>query len=134
LSLLVTTPLGRGYDRTYNVTYGGGTSAGSGSVINQGWATTYPIITIVGPATNPTIGNSTTGNAISLNYTLVSTDTVVVNTQNRTVTLNGNPARNLLANTSTWFAAPPGTSQYYFTATGTTTGAGAIVNWYNAYV
>jgi len=133
-SLLVTTPLGRGYDRTYNVTYGGGTQTGSGSVINQGWANSYPNIVITGPATNPTVGNLTTGNYITLNYTMTSTDVININLQDRTVLLNGNPARNLLANTSTWFNAPPGTSQYYFTATGTVAGAGAVVTWYNAYI
>jgi len=133
-SLTVQTPLGRGYNRTYNVTYGGGSQTNTGLVINQGTTTTYPTITIVGPATNPTVGSYTSGQFISLNYSMVSTDTLVINLLNRTILLNGNPARNLVSNSSQWFGAPPGTSQYYFTATGTTAGAGATINYYNAYI
>jgi hypothetical protein len=133
-SLVVQTPLGRGYNRTYNVTYGGGTQSNTGLVINQGTTTTYPTITIKGPATNPTVGSFTSGQFIQLNYSLVATDTVVIDLLNRTITLNGNPARNLITGTSQWFAAPPGTSKYYFTATGTTAGAGATITYYNAYI
>jgi len=133
-SLIVQTPLGRGYNRTYNVTYGGGTQGNTGLVVNQGTTTTYPTITITGPATNPLVGNLTTGQSIQLNYSMVNTDIVVINLLNRTITLNGNPARNLITGTSQWFAAPVGTSQFYFTATGTTAGAGAVVSYYNAYI
>ena len=53
---------------------------------------------------------------------------------NRTITLNGNAARNLITGTSQWFNAPVGTSQFYFSATGTTAGAGATITYYNAYI
>lgn len=133
-SLIVQAPLGRTYNRTYNVTYGGGTQSNTGLVTNSGTTTTYPTVTINGPATNPVIGNTTTGQFISLNYTMASTDTVVIDSLNRIITLNGNAARNLIAGTSQWFSAPVGTSQFYFTATGTTAGAGATINYYNAYI
>jgi hypothetical protein len=133
-SLLVQTPLGRGYDRVYNVTYGGGTQGNTGLVINQGTTTTYPTITITGPATNPTISNLTMGQSLSLNYSMVNTDVVVIDLLNRTILLNGNAARNLITGTSQWLSAPVGTSQFYFSATGTTAGAGAVVTYYNAYI
>lgn len=133
-SLIVQTPLGRGYDRTYDLTYGGGTQAGTGSVINQGTTTTYPFITITGPATNPIISNLTTGASMSFNYTMSSTDVITIDLLNKTILLNGNPARNLITGTSLWIDAPVGTSQFYFSATGTATGAGATINYYNAYI
>lgn len=133
-SLIVQTPLGRGYNRTYDLTYGGGTQANTGLVINQGTTTTYPYITILGPATNPTISNLTTGASISFNYSMTSTDIISIDLANRVILLNGNPARNLITGTSTWPDAPVGTSQFYFTATGTTAGAGATINYYNAYI
>jgi len=133
-SLIVQTPLGRGYNRTYNVTYGGGTQGNTGLVINQGTTTTYPTVTIKGPSTNPTIGNLTTGQSITLNYSMVATDVIVIDSLNRTITLNGNPARNLITGASQWFSAPVGTSQFYFSATGTTAGAGATITYYNAYI
>ena len=50
--------VGRTYNRTYNMSFGGGSA--SNLVINSGWATTYPTITINGPVINPQISNATT--------------------------------------------------------------------------
>jgi hypothetical protein len=133
-SMVVSTPLGRTYNRVYNLVYGGGTQTSTGLITNNGWTTTYPTITVQGPATNPVIGNLTTGQALNFNYIMSPTDILTINLLDRTILLNGNPARNLLAGNSQWFGAAPGTSQYYFTATGTTAGAGATVSWYNAYI
>jgi phage-related protein len=109
--------LGRTYDRTYNLTYGGGSISNSTAIVNVGNWTTYPVITITGPVTNPTIGNVTTGQYMTVNYSLTNTDTLVIDLDQKLITLNGVSARNLLAGNSEWFGAPPGTS--YFTFTGT---------------
>ena len=129
------TPAGRTYNRTYNVTYGGGKQQNTVNVVNYGWATTYPVITINGPVTNPVIGNTTTGQQIGINYTLSATDIIVIDLYNKTITLNGNPARNLMTNKSQWFGAPPGISQFTFDGTGTVVGVTtASVEWRSAYV
>jgi len=48
--------------------------------------------------------------------------------------LNGNPARNILINTSLWFAAPPGVNQFLFTGTAYTAGVtNCTIQWYSAY-
>jgi hypothetical protein len=133
-SMTVSPPLGRTYDRVYNLTYGGGSLTSTGLVSNLGWTTTYPTITVQGPATNPVLGNLSTGQALNFTYTMTATDSLVINLLDRTVLLNGVPARNLLSGNSQWFAAAPGTSQYYFTATNTTVGSSATVQWYNAYI
>lgn len=133
-SLSVSNPLGRTYNRIYNLTYGGGTYATTTSVTNNGWATAYPTITINGPIVNPIIGNSTTGEFLFLTGSYSNTDNLVVDLYNKLITLNGNPARNLLSS-GTWFAAPSGTSQFYLTGTGTLAGTtAATVTWYNTYV
>jgi hypothetical protein len=117
--------LGRTYDRTYNLVYGGGSISNSTAIVNVGNWTTYPVITITGPVTNPTIGNVTTGQYMTVNYNVTNTDTLVIDLDQKLITLNGVSARNLLAGNSEWFGAPPGTSYFTFTGTnivvGTTT-------------
>ena len=133
-SLSVSAAPGRTYDRIYNLVYGFGSSATLTNIVNSGWATTYPTITITGPITNPTLGNVTTGQYLNLSGTITNTDTLVIDTQNKLITLNGASARNLLSS-GTWFAAPAGTSQYYLTGSTTTAGlTAATVTWYNAYI
>lgn len=133
-SLSVSSPPGRIYNRTYNLVYGFGTYATTTAVNNAGWATTYPTITITGPITNVTVGNVTTGNYLNLSGTITNTDTLVIDLYNKLITLNGNPARNLLSS-GTWFGAPPGTSQYYLTGSLTVPGTtAATVTWRNAYI
>ena len=133
-SMTPTQPLGRTYDRTYNLTFGGGSQTQTATVVNNGTTTTYPIITIYGPVTNPVVGSLTSSQALSFNYTMIQSDTILIDLQYKTILLNGNPARNLLLGSSQWFAAAPGTSLFYFTGTGTTIGqTNATVQWNNAY-
>ena len=134
-SMTYTAPLGRTYPRVYPLTYGGGSyNTETAIVINSGWTTTYPLISIYGPVTNPVVGNLTTNAALNFNYTMAQSDVISIDLLNRTVLLNGIPARNLLLGSSLWFAAIPGNNQFYFTGTGTTYGiTHATVQWNNAY-
>jgi phage-related protein len=135
ISLTIAAPSGRTYNRTYNLSYGGGSQSGTGFVINNGWATTNPVITITGPAVNPVVTNVTTAQNITINYTLGASDVVVIDLNLKTVFLNGTSARNILANNSQWFAAPPGTTQLSFSATTYTVGTtSCTVAYSNAYV
>jgi hypothetical protein len=125
--------LGRVYNRTYNLVY----LTGSGpftTVLNSGWTTTYPTITFNGPITNPVFGNFTQGQYMFFNYTFADVETCVINLLDKTVTLNGLPARNLLTATSDWLTAPPGSNQFYYYGTGTTIVTSATITWRNAYI
>lgn len=124
--------VGRTYNRVYNMLYGGGSTFGL--ITNSGWTTTYPIITITGPCINPKVIDQSTGQFLEIDYTLAVSDTIVLNTDLKTVQLNGVNRRALLTNASSWFAAPPGTSIYSFFATGTGSGTSCLVEWYNAYI
>lgn len=141
-----TTVAGRTYNRVYTATatipanpdetgmaYGGGSSAAN-LITNSGWTTTYPTITIQGPCINPKVTDVTAGAFLLIDATLGTNDTLVLNTNLRTVTLNGIARRALLNNSSTWFAAPPGTSYYTFIATGTDSNTSCLVTWYNAFI
>jgi len=114
--------------------YFGGGAGAPNLITNNGWATTSPIITIQGPAVNPRVTNVTAGLYLQVDTTLGTEDELVLNTDYRTVTLNGINRRALLNNASTWFAAPPGTSYYTFTATGTDGNTSCVVSWRNAYI
>jgi hypothetical protein len=63
------------------------------SVDNDGDADAYPVWTIHGPGSAITLTNNTTGKTLSLTgnggLTLASTDTLTIDTQARTVLLNG---------------------------------------------
>ena len=133
-NMLISAALGRTYNKTFNYTYGGGSSTVTTTIQNIGWATTYPTITIQGPITNPIIGNTTTGNTLNFTGTYSALDILEIDLYNQLITLNGNPARNLLIS-GTWFDAPPGNSNFYFTGTSTLAGTTqATVSWYSAYI
>jgi hypothetical protein len=137
---------GRTYNRVYTypetvpsnpfqtgMFFGGGAGAAN-LITNSGWTTTYPVITITGPAANPRVTDVSSGLYLQIDTTIGSNDVLVLNTDLRTVTLNGISSRALLNNSSTWFAAPPGTSYYTFTATATTGDTTCVVTWRNAYI
>ena len=132
--MAISPALGRTYNRTFNYTYGGGSSTVTTTISNIGWATTYPTITINGPITNPIVGNTTSGNTLYFTGTYSSSDILEIDLYNQLITLNGAPARNLLIS-GTWFDAPPGNSLFFFTGTGTLAGTTqATVSWYSAYI
>ena len=127
--------LGRTYNRTYNMTYGGGSLVNSATINNVGWVTTYPTITVNGPVTSPTVGNLTTGQYITVNTSLTNTDSLVIDLDQKLVTLNGSPVRNLVAGNSQWFGAAPGTSNFYFTGGSLVGGVtAASVTYRSAYI
>lgn len=106
---------GRTYNRTYPLQYvtvlpG---STGSVTVTNQGNYETWPQLTIAGSScAAPVITNLTTGDVLSFpNLVLGSADTLVIDSDLRTVTINGVPSRNTMTAVSRWFPLPPQVSQ-----------------------
>lgn len=132
-SLLPSVALGRTYNRTYDLVYGGG-SAGA-TIVNDGTVTTYPIISISGPITDPTIANQSTGQYITVNTVLSVTDVLIIDLYEKTITLNGSAARNLLAGNSQWFGCDPGNTVISFTGSGTIIGTTvASITYRSAFV
>ncbi len=135
-TLNYTPPGGRTYNRIYNLVYGGGSVLITTNIDNNGWTDTYPTITLNGPIDNPILGNQTEGFALNFNCSLTNTDSLVVDLYNKLITLNGQPARNLLTS-GQWFSAQPGTNLFYLTgnAGSTLVGVtGATVTWQSAYI
>jgi hypothetical protein len=134
-SLAVSNALGRIYNRIYNLVYGFGSSGATTTVVNNGWATTYPTISVSGPIVNPTIGNTTTGNYITVTGSYSNTDVVFIDLDSKLITVNGVAARNLVSGTSTWFGAAPGNNAFYLTGSGTLAGTtAATVSWRSAFI
>ena len=134
--LAYTPPTGRVYNRTYNLTYGGGSVLITTTITNNGWANAYPTITLNGPITDPILGNQTQGYALNFTGTYADTDLLVVDLYNKLITLNGQPARNLLIS-GEWFWAQPGNNLFYLTGDGGSTlvnVTSATVTWNSAYV
>lgn len=108
--LTPTNETGRTYNRVYPLVYQTpiATSSAVQSFTNDGNVAVFPTFTISGECLNPIIKNLTTGDALTLNIVMSAADTVVIDTDTRSVTLNGNPARNLVANSAEWFGFEPG--------------------------
>lgn len=95
----------------------GSSSGGSSTVNNYGTVDSPPVITINGPVINPIISNDSTGEKIGLNLTLVSGDSVVIDTGNTTI-LQGNATNRMgYKNTgSTFWSLNPGDNAIRFSA------------------
>lgn len=125
---------GRTYNRVYNMIYGDGNSSAS-LVNNYGWTNTYPVFTITGPCLNPLVINLTTGAFLAIQYNMQTSDTLILDSNLKSVTLNGVNRRSLLTNNSTWFSAPPGNTYMKFApASGSSAGTSCVVSWRSAYL
>ncbi len=116
--------VGLGFNLAFNVGFGGGATTSSGTVVNNGTHTAYPVITFTGPLTNPSLFDS---NGVSMNFsiTLAGSDVLVVDCRNKNVVLNNQVSRRSSLAGLKWFAVPPkSTDSIYFAAqdgTGTAT-------------
>jgi hypothetical protein len=130
------TPSGRGYAKAYPVVYGGGSILGQMFVVNSGSALSYPILTFTGPGSNPSALNLTTGERISLIYTLGAGDTLTVDTLNRTVVLNGTASRySAIDFTNTaWWGLVPGSNDVRLSWGAYTAGASLTVQYRDAWL
>ena len=107
-TLLVQQPSG-GFEIPFTIplTINGG--EGYTSVVNSGTEAVYPIIELTGPLHNPSVVNQTGNQIIELdNLTMSATDKVVIDTQTRTVTLNGADVYDLLSEDSSFMTILPG--------------------------
>ena len=89
------------------------------TITNNGNYPAYPIFTFAGTLTNPVLTNTSTGDSLSLNYTLpTSSDKIIVDCYQRTVIIqpSGNVGRQYF--TGKFWAVPIGTSTIQLTSSG----------------
>jgi hypothetical protein len=128
--------IGRGYDRTYDIDYGPANPNGQVLATNAGTTLTYPVLTVTGPGTNPSISNLTTGETLYLNYELAADELLTLDMLNRTVLLNGTASRYSAVDfiRSDWWGLMPGLNDVRVSFTTHSTGASLRIDWRDAWL
>jgi phage-related protein len=103
---------------------------------NQGNTLTYPLMVVHGPCTNPTIWNYSSGQHITVTYTLGSSEYLVLDSVTRTVLLNNtvNKYGSLDFAQSTWFGIEPGVNDIRITCDTSSVGSGLSVQFRDAWI
>lgn len=112
-------------------------SAGSTptTVSNTGAVQVYPVITLTGSMTNPTITNATTGQFFALTgLTTTATDVVTIDMKNHAVLLNGGSISPYMTSTSTWWSLLTGDNDISLTTTGASDTVTGTITWRAAYL
>jgi hypothetical protein len=88
----------------FPLTFGSGLAGGNMALTNTGSVTTWPTWQIAGPVTGPVIANVDTGEQLAFDpaFAVLAGQTLVIDTDARTVTLQGVNRRSSLF-TANWF-------------------------------
>lgn len=125
---------GATFNATFNWVFGTVTGAGSIQANNSGTFPTPVELVIAGPVTNPRIENLTQDKTLAFTLTLATGESLTVNTDTRTVMLNGTASRySSLDSGSEWFDLQPGINEIRFAAS-TNTAATMTAYWRSAWV
>jgi hypothetical protein len=102
---------------------------------NSGTTTSYPVLTITGPITNPVLTNQTTSESLSLTITLTTGQTVVVDTLKRTILqATTNKFSTLNFSTASWWGLQPGNNTIFLGRSTSSGAAGLSVQRRHAWV
>jgi hypothetical protein len=108
----------------------GSSAGGSLSLSNSGNYPANPLFVIQGPVSYPKITNTVTGQFVYLNIVLGAADTLVVDHQAGTVTLNATANRNnAVAAGSSFFTLAPGTTSVGFSSADSSAVAGTLTGY-----
>lgn len=119
LSTSFSTIVGGGYVTPYILPIIWGAS-GQPTIVNNSTNTDiYPQIVLTGQYTNPRIVNADTGDYIELTVSTSITDTIIIDSKEHTVTLNGGSILNTMS--GSWWPLAPGDNRIYLINAGTTT-------------
>lgn len=104
---------------------------------NSGHVDTPVVIDFYGPATNPVVTNTTTGQLVKCNITLLSTDVLRITTERgkENVVLNGTTNKmNTLDSTSTFWYLGQDSNLISFSDATSSVNKQCVVKWYNRYI
>lgn len=116
---------GFGFNLDFNFGFGSSGGTDGSFVTNAGNRSTPVEFTIYGPCDTPTILNDTYGHTLVFNIILAVSETLVVNTQYKTVKLNGSLSRRNTLVSPDWFFLEPGQTFLRYRAV---TGVGSSVD------
>ena len=102
-----------------------GSAGGATTITVDSIETVYPVIMIKGPAVNPVIQNLTNATTSIYTGTVTASQTLVIDTLNRTAKLNGT---SVMSNLSGWVELDPGNNRIYY-STDNTTADSATMEW-----
>lgn len=122
------------FDATASFTFGATSTGGELNLLNSGSWQTPVVFRIDGPVQTPRIIHNGLGKELELSLTVASGDYVLLDSESRTVLLNGTASRySDLTSDSRWFDLEPGNNQISFR--GATTAAGSLsATWRSAWV
>jgi hypothetical protein len=123
---------GFGFNLSFNFGFGAPVDPNQTNVFNSGNRPAPAVITLPGPFSNPVIYNDTTGNALSFQIDVASTDYLTIDLGYRTVKLNGSVSRRAALLEPDWFLLQPGSNFMRYRAT-TSGGPAATVAFRNAW-
>ena len=105
------------FNAVFPLTFGGGGTGGALYAINTGNAPVWPVLTINGPVSNPSVQNLASGRTVAFDISLAADESLVIDMAARTVLLNGTAnRRNALLASSSWWQIEPGSNEIQFRA------------------
>jgi hypothetical protein len=110
---------------TFPVNFGPSTG-GVLEVVNDGKYPSKPVFKVTGPVLNPTITNTATGQFIRVNLALSASDVLLIDSDSRTVRLDGVNRNTALDVGSAFFTIPPGGTSLAFSSTDNGTVSGTL--------
>jgi hypothetical protein len=129
---------GLDYPLVYPLDYGVATLKSDLIVNNAGDSPTPMILNFSGPATNPTLVNTTTGQQLGFNIVLTMSDVLTVNTRTGTVLLNGSAdrlyTRDITSSPILSFYLQPGPNEMHVFADDWDSGSGVEIVYRDAYL
>ena len=125
---------GVGFNLTFPMSFGGGSTPNTATITNSGDVTCWPTMVITGPCLNPSIANGTiTGNpTIQTSIQLNAGDQLWIDCRLGSIVLYpsgssvGSPAQYVLQPGSEYFGLPPGSSVISFNSADTSSVAGTL--------
>ena len=139
-SVFISTPTdtidGLDYPLVYPLDYGIADLASDATVNNDGFTPTPVILDFQGPMSNPKLINTTTGQQLGFDISLVTSDVLTVNTRTGTVLLNGSAdrlyTRTLTSSPVLNFTLIPGDNEMHLTAGTWSVGSGVTITYRDA--
>lgn len=116
---------GFGFNLSFNFGFGGAATTDGAIVTNAGNRSTPATFTITGPCDGPSIRDETYGHILAFNMSLAAGETLVIDTQFKTVRLNGTTNRRNTMTNFDWFSLQPGET---FIRYGASVGTGSSLN------
>lgn len=124
---------GFGFNLAFNFGFGGSSGSDGQFVTNAGNRPTPVEFTIHGPCDTPSILDDTYGHNLTFNTILAASETLVVNTQYKTVRLNGILSRRNTLAAPDWFFLNPGQTFIRYRAVSGTVASSMDVLFYSAW-